>query len=49
VAEGDEQAQHEARGEAQDQARDFEAQRRYLGAVAYRMLGSLADAEDVLQ
>ena len=28
---------------------DFEAQRRYLGAVAYRMLGSLADAEDVLQ
>ena len=30
-------------------AEDFEAQRRYLGAVAYRMLGSLADAEDVLQ
>jgi RNA polymerase sigma-70 factor (ECF subfamily) len=30
-------------------AEDFEGQRRYLGAVAYRMLGSLADAEDVLQ
>ena len=29
--------------------RDFERHRRYLGAVAYRMLGSLADAEDVLQ
>jgi RNA polymerase sigma-70 factor, ECF subfamily len=28
---------------------DFEQHRRYLGAVAYRMLGSLADAEDVLQ
>ncbi|GJF28517.1 RNA polymerase sigma24 factor [Kitasatospora sp. NE20-6] len=27
----------------------FEAQRRYLGAVAYRLLGSLADAQDVLQ
>ena len=32
----------------QDQA-DFERHRRYLGAVAYRMLGSLADAQDVLQ
>ena len=41
AAGGDEQAQREAR--------DFEAQRRYLGAVAYRMLGSSADAEDVLQ
>ncbi|MEV4557292.1 RNA polymerase sigma factor SigJ [Kitasatospora sp. NPDC049285] len=27
----------------------FQAERRYLGAVAYRLLGSLADAEDVLQ
>ncbi len=27
----------------------FEAQRRYLGAVAYRLLGSVTDAEDVLQ
>jgi len=27
----------------------FEAQRRYLGSVAYRLLGSIADAEDVLQ
>ncbi|WP_431678484.1 sigma-70 family RNA polymerase sigma factor [Kitasatospora sp. KL5] len=27
----------------------FETYRRYLGAVAYRLLGSVADAEDVLQ
>jgi RNA polymerase sigma-70 factor (ECF subfamily) len=27
----------------------FESQRRYLGAVAYRLLGSLTDAQDVLQ
>ncbi|MEU9982200.1 RNA polymerase sigma factor SigJ [Streptomyces sp. NPDC050856] len=27
----------------------FVAQRRYLGAVAYRLLGSVTDAEDVLQ
>ncbi|MFG2693900.1 RNA polymerase sigma factor SigJ [Kitasatospora sp. NPDC048407] len=27
----------------------FQAERRYLGAVAYRLLGSVADAEDVLQ
>lgn len=27
----------------------FEAQRRYLGSVAYRLLGSFSDAEDVLQ
>ena len=31
------------------EAGDFEAQRRYLGAVAYRMLGTVVDAEDVLQ
>jgi len=51
VAGADEQdeARGEARNENRDEARDFEAQRRYLGAVAYRMLGSLADAEDVLQ
>ncbi|MFD9126285.1 RNA polymerase sigma factor SigJ [Kitasatospora sp. NPDC059571] len=27
----------------------FEAQRRYLGAVAYRLLGSISDAQDILQ
>lgn len=27
----------------------FETHRRYLGTVAYRMLGSLADAEDIVQ
>ncbi len=30
-------------------ARTFEPQRRYLGSVAYRLLGSFSDAEDVLQ
>lgn len=30
-------------------AEDFEIHRRYLGTVAYRMLGSLADAEDIVQ
>jgi RNA polymerase sigma-70 factor (ECF subfamily) len=30
-------------------AEEFEVHRRYLGAVAYRMLGSVADAEDVVQ
>ncbi|QMV25361.1 sigma-70 family RNA polymerase sigma factor [Streptomyces sp. SCUT-3] len=33
----------------QDPVEAFEAQRRRLGAVAYRLLGSVADAEDVLQ
>jgi len=28
---------------------EFEQHRRYLGAVAYRLLGSVADAEDVVQ
>ncbi|MFD8597431.1 RNA polymerase sigma factor SigJ [Kitasatospora sp. NPDC059646] len=27
----------------------FQAERRYLGSIAYRLLGSVADAEDVLQ
>ncbi|MGW3043049.1 RNA polymerase sigma factor SigJ [Kitasatospora sp. NPDC001159] len=35
---------------APEQAPDaFETNRRYLGSVAYRLLGSIADAEDVLQ
>ncbi|MEU9128947.1 RNA polymerase sigma factor SigJ [Kitasatospora sp. NPDC048540] len=43
-----------AEGAVQDAFEDpsedaFEANRRYLGAVAYRLLGSLTDAEDVLQ
>ncbi len=32
-----------------DNARDFEAHRRHLRALAYRMLGSRAEAEDVVQ
>lgn len=30
-------------------AEEFESHRRHLGAVAYRMLGSVADAEDIVQ
>ena len=30
-------------------AAEFERHRRYLTGVAYRMLGTLADAEDVVQ
>jgi RNA polymerase sigma-70 factor, ECF subfamily len=33
----------------QDVAREFESHRSYLTAVAYRMLGTLADAEDAVQ
>jgi RNA polymerase sigma-70 factor (ECF subfamily) len=36
-------------GEAEGRAQEFEAARAQLFAVAYRMLGSVADAEDVLQ
>ncbi|MDG4833686.1 RNA polymerase sigma factor SigJ [Solwaraspora sp. WMMD1047] len=32
-----------------DQAREFEAERKHLTAVAYRMLGSRAEAEDAVQ
>lgn len=35
--------------DAPDASDAFEANRRYLGSVAYRLLGSFTDAEDVLQ
>jgi len=31
------------------EAKDFEAHRSSLAGLAYRMLGSIADAEDVVQ
>jgi RNA polymerase sigma-70 factor, ECF subfamily len=34
---------------ADDGLRDFEPHRRFLAGLAYRMLGSVADAEDVIQ
>ncbi len=38
-----------AGGAALDEGIDFEQHRRYLSSVAYRLLGSLADAEDAVQ
>jgi RNA polymerase sigma-70 factor (ECF subfamily) len=39
----------EQAAQAEHEAEVFEAQRRYLGAVAYRLLGTVDDAQDVLQ
>jgi RNA polymerase sigma-70 factor, ECF subfamily len=38
-----------AEGQVLDEGEEFERHRRYLSAVAYRLLGSLADAEDTVQ
>ncbi|MFG3049421.1 RNA polymerase sigma factor SigJ [Kitasatospora sp. NPDC048239] len=46
-AEPTDAAPDQAAGPVTDDA--FEANRRYLGSVAYRLLGSFTDAEDVLQ
>jgi DNA-directed RNA polymerase specialized sigma24 family protein len=49
VAGADERAQVPEPGGAEHEAEVFEAQRRCLGAVAYRLPGTVADAQDVLQ
>ena len=35
--------------DAEEAARDFEPHRKFLGGLAYRMLGSVAEADDVVQ